>query len=108
MPALWVLNGRIPRTMQYGACSCWDSGCGEVDIYEVLAPGDDKCKSTVHVNGGAGSSDYFERPSEGFTTVAVVFDKASAGVSIKRLKGGIEFGEGFSGEVVKGWMADGG
>jgi hypothetical protein len=39
MPAIWALNSQIPRTEQYGACSCWKSGCGEVDIYEVLDPG---------------------------------------------------------------------
>jgi hypothetical protein len=39
MPAIWALNAQIPRTEQYGACSCWASGCGEFDIYETLDPG---------------------------------------------------------------------
>lgn len=39
MPAIWALNAKVPRTQQYGACSCWDSGCGEFDIFEVLDPG---------------------------------------------------------------------
>lgn len=31
MPAIWMLNAQIPRTLQYGnaACSCWITGCGE-------------------------------------------------------------------------------
>lgn len=31
MPAIWMLNAKIPRTIQYGKaeCSCWSSGCGE-------------------------------------------------------------------------------
>ncbi len=31
MPAIWMLNAQIPRTLQYGNanCSCWESGCGE-------------------------------------------------------------------------------
>ena len=34
MPAIWMLNAQIPRTLQYGnaACSCWESGCGEFDV----------------------------------------------------------------------------
>jgi hypothetical protein len=39
MPAIWALNSQIPRTEQYGACSCWESGCGEFDIFETLDPG---------------------------------------------------------------------
>lgn len=38
MPAIWLLNARIPRTAQYSQnpnCSCWRSGCGEFDIFEV-------------------------------------------------------------------------
>jgi hypothetical protein len=40
MPAIWLLNTKIPRTQQYGDCSCWKTGCGEFDIFETLAPGD--------------------------------------------------------------------
>jgi hypothetical protein len=42
MPSIWALNSQIPRTEQYGACSCWESGCGEFDIYETLDPGNTK------------------------------------------------------------------
>ena len=108
MPALWLLNGRIPRAQQYGACSCWATGCGEVDIFEVLASGDDKCKSTFHLNSGGGSSDYFARPTSSFVKVAVVFDEASASVSIKQLDDDTDFAEGLTDEVVQGWVNAGG
>ncbi|CCC68922.1 hypothetical protein NCAS_0B08380 [Naumovozyma castellii] len=39
MPAIWLLNDHIPRTSQYpnnANCSCWASGCGEFDIFEVM------------------------------------------------------------------------
>jgi len=51
-PAIWMLNAQIPRTLQYGNadCSCWASGCGEFDIFEVLADGDKRMKSTLHGN----------------------------------------------------------
>ena len=64
MPAIWSLNAQIPRTLQYGNedCSCWQSGCGEFDIFEVLAAGDSRMKSTMHGNKAGGSSDYFYRP----------------------------------------------
>lgn len=34
MPAVWLLNAQIPRNLQYGnsACSCWATGCGEMDL----------------------------------------------------------------------------
>lgn len=65
MPAIWSLNAQIPRTLQYGnqQCSCWLSGCGEFDIFEVLSPGDSRMKSTMHGNKAGGSSDYFDRPT---------------------------------------------
>lgn len=39
MPAIWMLNALIPRILQYGQseCSCWASGCGEFDIFEVFS-----------------------------------------------------------------------
>jgi hypothetical protein len=75
-PAIWSLNGQIPRTLQYGKaeCSCWKSGCGEFDIFESLTPGSTMLKSTLHgsaVRGG--SSDYFVRPTSGYMKAAVIF-----------------------------------
>ncbi|KAK0657400.1 putative TOS1-like glycosyl hydrolase-domain-containing protein [Cercophora newfieldiana] len=74
MPAIWLLNARIPLTGQYHACSCWKSGCGEFDVFETLSPGSDKAKSTFHSVFRGGDSNYFERPVKGTVRVVVGFD----------------------------------
>ncbi|KAK3393799.1 TOS1 protein [Podospora didyma] len=86
MPAIWMLNARIPLTSQYTACSCWPS-CGEFDIFETLAEGDTKAKSTFHAGNkkSGGDSNYFERPLGGTIRVAVVYDSKLATVSVKVL-----------------------
>lgn len=82
MPAIWLLNAQIPRTLQYGleSCSCWSSGCGEMDLFEVLTAGSDKMKATIHDkqgNNGGGPSDYFSRPTSGTMSAAVIFEGES-------------------------------
>jgi hypothetical protein len=85
MPAIWMLNAQIPRTLQYGnaACSCWISGCGEFDIAEVLAPGALRCKSTLHTNAPGGDSDYILRPTSRLMKLAVVFASATSTAHIQ-------------------------
>ncbi|KAF2204489.1 hypothetical protein GQ43DRAFT_409475 [Delitschia confertaspora ATCC 74209] len=69
-PAYWFLNSLISRTLQYGndrrgvPCSCWITGCGEFDAFEVLARGEERAKSTLHRQGNfeGGDSNYFRRP----------------------------------------------
>lgn len=76
MPAIWIMNAAIALTSQYGEnqqCSCWSSGCGELDVFEVLDAGNTRCKSTLHMAPAGGSSDYFDRPVKGSIKVAVVF-----------------------------------
>lgn len=92
MPAIWMLNAQIPRTLQYGQadCSCWTSGCGEFDIFEVLAPGDTRCKSTLHGNIAGGDSDYFERPVTGTIKAALLLYKNN--MHIKIIDNSTEFG----------------
>lgn len=85
MPALWLLNSKIPRTQQYGGCSCWEQGglgCGELDVFEVLNPGNTKCTSTFHFSNSIGSSDYFDRPTDKYIKVAVVFQSKTSTASI--------------------------
>lgn len=82
MPSVWMLNAQIPRTQQYGDCSCWQSGCGEFDILEVLAPGESRCKSTLHGNIAGGSSDYFVRPEDKPIKVAVVMNNDNIVIQI--------------------------
>ncbi|KAM0692892.1 hypothetical protein Q7P36_007449 [Cladosporium allicinum] len=92
MPAIWMLNAQIPRTLQYGnaECSCWTSGCGEFDIFEVLAPGDKRMKSTLHGNNQGGSSDYFDRPCD--NTIKAVMVMKDNDIHIKILDDSTEFG----------------
>lgn len=73
-PAIWALNGQIPRTLQYGKaeCSCWKSGCGEFDIFETLHSGSRMTKSTLHGAVSGGSSDYFHRPTTTYIKAAVI------------------------------------
>lgn len=106
MPAIWALNQAIPLTAQYNACSCWAAGknCGEVDMFEVLASGDVKCKSTLHLNNGGGSSDYFKRPTDQFIKAAVVFDEDAASISMKILPNSVNFSEGLDDATVQGWV----
>lgn len=103
MPALWLLNGRIPRTAQYGTCSCWDSGCGEFDIFEVLSQGDTKCKSTFHLDTNIGSTYWFARPTDEFIKVAVVFSETTYQVAISLLND-VEFSSSLAGAVVSSWV----
>ncbi|KAK3341073.1 putative TOS1-like glycosyl hydrolase-domain-containing protein [Lasiosphaeria hispida] len=96
MPAIWMLNARIPYTSQYSACSCWTTGCGEFDVFETLSPGSTKAKSTFHGPPGVlgGDSNYFDRPVGGAIRVAVVYDSASLSVSVKVLDGSEGMGDG--------------
>ena len=102
MPAIWMLNAQIPRTLQYGeaSCSCWDSGCGEFDIVEVLSPGEERCKSTLHTNKPGGSSDYIRRPTNGLMKVAVIMNSADGTINVQVLPDGQDFpGSLSAGEV---------
>lgn len=86
MPSLWLLNAAIPRTNQYGSCSCWKGGCGEFDILEVLDSGNKRCKSTIHAVSSGGDSNYFDRPTDKTVHVAVVFDGDGKKAHIKILQ----------------------
>ncbi|KAI5292050.1 target of Sbf [Ascosphaera acerosa] len=85
MPSWWILNAAIPRTAQYGTCSCWKGGCGEFDILEVLDSGNKRCKSTIHAVQSGGDSNYFDRPTDKTVHVAVVFDGSTSNAHIKIL-----------------------
>lgn len=104
MPAIWLHNAQIPLTSQYGTnpdCSCWTSGCGEFDIFEILDPGNFRCKSTLHMAPAGGSSDYFQRPSEGTITAAVVFTGSNEVAHIQILDDGQGFDEVLEAGVVE-------
>jgi hypothetical protein len=100
MPAIWMLNAQIPRTLQYGQadCSCWTSGCGEFDIFEVLAPGDTRMKSTLHGNIAGGDSDYFDRPTGSSIKAAMVLYDNN--IHIKLLDDSTDFGDVMSTDTI--------
>lgn len=90
-PKIWALNAQIPRTGQFDGCSCWRSGCGELDLFETLTEGGTRCKSTFHGEKMGGNSYYFERPTGSTITAAVVFTGDSGSVHIKVLDAGHSF-----------------
>lgn len=114
MPAVWMLNAKIPRTLQYGdaSCSCWDTGCGELDLFEILSTGSNKCITHLHDKqgdngsgyGGGGSSDYFARPTSGSLKAAVIF----TGSEIHIMEVDESFDSVLSADTVLSWIAQSG
>ncbi|TKA67081.1 hypothetical protein B0A49_06108 [Cryomyces minteri] len=100
MPAIWMLNNQIPNTIQYGPaeCSCWTSGCGEFDIFEVLDSGNTRCKSTLHGNIAGGDSDYFVRPTSGTIKAALVLYDDN--IHIQILDSNTSFGSSMSASAI--------
>lgn len=100
MPAIWMLNAQIPRTLQYGQadCSCWTSGCGEFDIFEVLYPAYEKATSCLHGNIAGGDSAYFVRPESGTIKLAVVLYENNVHMQI--LDDSTDFGSDMSADTI--------
>jgi len=114
MSAVWFLNAQIPRTLQYGnaACSCWTTGCGEFDVFEILSTGSNFLTSTIHSwqgtgteYGGGGCSDYFERPLTGTMKAAILFTQETKTLKISILDDSVEFGPGLVDSLVQTWNA---
>lgn len=104
MPAIWLLNAKIPRTLQYGlsTCSCWATGCGELDLFEVLSPGSDKMITHIHDGQGGGTQDFFQRPTDGIFRAVVIFnasDKTIHLVQVDSAPAG-----GLSNDQVQQWL----
>lgn len=106
MPAIWALNAQIPRSQQYGACSCWQTGCGELDLFEVLSPGSNYLTTTFHSTLGAGgaTSDYFERPLTGTMKAAVVFISATKEIQIIKLASDVSFDDTLAYSIYQSWQ----
>ncbi|PWW78837.1 hypothetical protein C7212DRAFT_273229 [Tuber magnatum] len=113
VPALWLLNAKIPRVAQYGIksgpCSCWPD-CGEFDIFEAL-PGNpaagqsaaDMIKTHLHCAqggkyGGGGNKDFFDRPVKGTVKPAAIL--AGEHAYIARLPDDTKFDETFSDDLI--------
>lgn len=113
MPAIWMLNAQIPRTLQYGqaSCSCWTTGCGELDLFEVLNSGNDRLTNHLHTwqgtgtqYGGGGSADYFTRPTSGTLKAAVIFSGDNSEIKIVQLDDSTDFASGLNADQVQQWI----
>ncbi|KAG7809337.1 hypothetical protein KL921_003334 [Ogataea angusta] len=112
MPAIWLLNAKIPRTLQYGSadCSCWSTGCGELDLFEILSSGSDKLISHLHdgqgdngsSSGGGGSQDYFQRPTDSSMKAAAIFYDGE--VHIVVLDDDVDFSDSLDTDTVSEWL----
>src|SRR5690606_23974815 len=69
---------QIVNTLQYGKaeCSCWTTGCGELDVFEVLKDATFGATATLHGSKKGASKDYFARPYDKIVKFAVVFQVA--------------------------------
>jgi Putative TOS1-like glycosyl hydrolase (DUF2401) len=114
MAAVWFLNAQIPRTLQYGnaACSCWTSGCGELDVFEILSSGSNYCTSTLHSwqgtgtqYGGGGCADYINRPISGPMQAAIILNNEAGTVNIVVLPENVNFSQGLTNDQVNSWTA---
>ncbi|KAK2594984.1 target of Sbf [Conoideocrella luteorostrata] len=111
MPAIWALNARIPRAIQYPSknpnCTCHTSGCGEFDIFEILDKGESvtKGKSHFHIASGGGSSYYLDRPVDKFIKLAVIFHEKKAMVSVKKISDDVDLKQGLDDKTVLEWLA---
>lgn len=121
---LWVANhycgARSPRDLLEASCysshlpqrehadistfCSWTSGCGEFDLFEVLDSGNFRCKSTLHMAPAGGSSDWFQRPTGGSITAAVVITGENEVAAIRILSEGQLFDKTLSVDVVNGWV----
>ena len=109
MPAIWLENAQIPLTSQYGTnpeCSCWTSGCGEFDLFEVLDQGNVRCKSTLHMAPAGGSSDWFMRPTNETIIVAVVLRGDEGTAIIRVLDGSVGFDTTLGFGAVNAWVKE--
>ena len=109
MPSIWALNAKIPRLGQYSPCSCWATGCGEIDLFEVLAPGSDKCVQAVHaakgVNKNSGTPcNYFKRPTSKTIKAATIYDTDAGSVTTVILPNDTSFDQGFSADQISGFL----
>jgi hypothetical protein len=106
-PAWWFLNAAIPRVLQYGndrnniPCSCWSTGCGEFDAFEVLSNGEQRAKSTLHRQGNleGGDSNYFQRPVGTMLKFAVIW--AFPNITAFVLDDGFDFNNSLSNSQIQ-------
>ncbi|OBA13813.1 uncharacterized protein OGAPODRAFT_41473, partial [Ogataea polymorpha] len=115
MPAIWLLNAHIPRTAQYPTnanCSCWSSGCGEFDIFEILNTTEAlHFYSTIHdyqgtddIETGLANEGYLERTPGAVMMGGVVF--GSDGTATVFLSNSTAFDETISNSDLNSWISN--
>lgn len=110
MPAIWFLNAKIPRTSQYGNCSCWGSGCGEFDAFEVMNGTQyTNLFSTIHTYQGTGNitwgipaQGYFTRKLNDTMLGGVLF--GSDGTISVFMPNSLQWNSSLLATTVKGWI----
>ena len=95
MPAIWALNTQIVNTQQYAPCSCWTTGCGELDIHEIVDVGGTIGYSCTHMgdNYAGGPSNGLARPLTGPMTLMVTVSKASNSVTVQVVDNDTVYGD---------------
>ncbi|KAI0919213.1 hypothetical protein AcW1_003355 [Taiwanofungus camphoratus] len=89
VPAIWMLNGQVVRSAQYG-CNCRGTGatgCAELDVLEVLTGGNpNQAISEIYSFKGATGTgaNYFPRPTSGKATYGVIFDLQTDSIVIQQ------------------------
>ncbi|ODQ79772.1 hypothetical protein BABINDRAFT_161471 [Babjeviella inositovora NRRL Y-12698] len=116
MPAIWLLNAKIPRTLQYGdaSCSCWSTGCGELDLFEILSSGSQKLISHLHSGqgsngsayGGGGSQDYFARPTSSSMKAVVIFNGSASQAKLVVVDNTFDFATSLTEATVNAWLTE--
>lgn len=118
MPAIWLLNAHIPRTAQYSDnvnCSCWRSGCGEFDIFEVKngTTEPNHLYATIHDYQGTGEIEtglqvpgYIARDTSNTMRGGVVFD--SNGDAVVWMSLSTAFDSSIAASNVNGWIGSSG
>lgn len=94
----------VPRTIQYGDCSCWKSGCGEFDVFEVLNSGNTKAISAWHGLNSKGDSSWFQRPTAKTMKAAVVLDGSSGTIHVVALPDSTTFDTSLTDSAVSSFI----
>lgn len=116
-PAIWLLNAQIPRTSQYSmnsTCSCWASGCGEFDIFEIMNNTDStSLLSTIHnyqgtnnVNQGIVIPGSIERSTTEVMKGGVFFD--NDGNAVVFMSDNTSMDDNISARNVNSWVREAG
>lgn len=116
-PAIWLLNAQIPRTSQYSMnsnCSCWASGCGEFDIFEIMNnTHSTELLTTIHdyqgtdnINTGIIIPGYIERNFNSVMKGGVIFD--NSGNAVVFMSNSTTFNNTITAATANGWISKAG